>query len=443
MTKKKTTEQFIKESMKVYGEEYDYSEAEYQSAKVKVWIKHIECGYEFAKTPDKHLRGQGCPECAKSKNRTPRKTIQAFIKDARKVHGESYDYSEVDYQGSGVTVLIKHIECGCQFNQTPGNHLSGQGCPECAKSKNRTPLKTMEQFIQDSIGVHGYIYDYSKVDYQGSHVKVLIKHVDCEYEFIQTPGSHLSGVGCPNCYGSYKKTLQQFISDAREIHGDSYDYSKAEYHNAKTKIRIKHMECGKEFIQTPDTHLRERGCPSCAIIIRGLGNKKNLEEFIRNAKKVHGDEYDYNDFTYENCKTKGVIIHRKCKYRFTQTPSNHLLGQGCAKCKSSKGEMIISKYLDDENIEHEIEKRFPNCKNTRELPFDFYVPKWNVCIEYDGEQHYREVKYWGGAEGFKQRKINDAIKDRFCQDTGILLERIKYDEKIEDRMDELFIIYNS
>ena len=182
---------------------------------------------------------------------------QEFIEKAKKIHGDKYDYSKVEYVHSHTKVCIicpKHGE----FWQAPRHHLNGNGCPYCA-GKIRL---TTEEFIRRAKEVHGDKYDYSKVEYVHSHTKVCIicpKHG----EFWQMPLHHLKGGGCPNCVGNKRLTTEEFIRRAKEVHGDKYDYSKVEYVNARIKVCIICPEHG-EFRQTASEHLRGQGCPKCA-----------------------------------------------------------------------------------------------------------------------------------------------------------------------------------
>lgn len=120
---------------------------------------------------------------------------------------------------------------------------------------------TQEEFISKAREVHGDKYDYSKVEYKGNKNKVCI--ICPEHgEFWQLPSSHLKGAGCPNCSGNKKYTTKEFIEKARKIHGDKYDYSKVEYVNSETKVCIICPEHG-EFWQKPARHLMGQGCPNC------------------------------------------------------------------------------------------------------------------------------------------------------------------------------------
>ena len=266
--------------------------------------------------------------------------IEEFIKKAREVHGDKYDYSKVDCKNINVKTCIICPEHG-EFWQTPYRHYNGQGCPECAKIKRGLNRRTtIDEFIRRSKEIHGNKYDYSKVVYEGTDKNVCIicpKHG----EFWQTPNTHLHGHGCPKCgkeIAGQKAsvtealTLEQFIEKARKVHGDKYDYSKVEYKNAHTKVCILCPEHG-EFWQKPGNHLDGNGCPRCVHENINL----TTEEFIEKAKKIHGDKYDYSKVDVKNCKTKVCIIchdldrNGKEIGEFWITPSSHLSGCGCPR----------------------------------------------------------------------------------------------------------------
>lgn len=219
-----------------------------------------------------------------------------------------------------------------------------------------------------------------------------------------------------------KMTTIEFIRKAKKVHGDRYDYSNSNYINNRNIIDILCKEHGA-FQQRPTRHLCGDGCPKCN---GGVGISQN--EFINRAKKLHGDRYDYSKVNYVNSYSKVNII---CNIHgvFIMKPNNHLSGQGCPLCKNkSFGEKQIYKWLIDNSINFETQKKYDKCKNQRELPFDFYLPNQNILIEYDGKQHYIPINYMGGVSEFEYRKQNDKIKTEFAELNKIKLLRISYNE---------------
>jgi hypothetical protein len=154
-------------------------------------------------------------------------------------------------------------------------------------------------------------------------------------------------------------------------------------------------------------------------------SSSNIVEFIQKARKIHGDMYDYSKSVYININTKIIIICPK-HGEFLKRPDAHLSGQGCPSCRISKGEIRVKEFLEKNNIIFVPQFTFHNCKNVKPLPFDFYIPLFNLCIEYDGEQHHVAKTHFGGIEGLNKRQLHDNIKTEFCKLNKIELIRIPH-----------------
>lgn len=207
MPKKLTQEEFIERAKIVHGDKYDYSKVEYINNDTKICVICKKHG-EFLIIPNNHLKGQGCPICGREK-RT--KSKDTFEKEARKIHGDKYDYSKVEYINKQTKVCIICKTCGKEFWQTPSNHLAGRGCRYCFF---RNSTKDRDTFIADAIKIHGNRYDYSKVKYVNAKVKVCI--ICREHgEFWMKPNNHLSDKqGCPHCNSSKgEKAIETFLKD--------------------------------------------------------------------------------------------------------------------------------------------------------------------------------------------------------------------------------------
>lgn len=281
---------------------------------------------------------------------------------------------------------------------------------------------TTKEFIKRSKKKHGNKYNYSLVDYKNSKTKIKII---CKEHgvFEQRPYSHIQGDGCIFCAGTNNKTTKKIVDEFISVHGKKYEYSLVEYKNMKTKIKIICKEHGV-FEQIPHDHLKGFGCASCGKVA-----KLSLEEFKKRASDKHNKVYDYSLVVYKNMHTKVNIICPKHGV-FLQTPHSHLKFSGCPKCKRSKGEKIISWYLTKNNICFEEQKKFPECKKIQMLPFDFYLPNENLCIEFNGIQHYQPSEYTERRYKFSSTTENDIIKQKFCAENNIKLLIIKYTDKI-------------
>jgi hypothetical protein len=225
-------------------------------------------------------------------------------------------------------------------------------------------------------------------------------------------------------------TTEQFIAKAKIIHNDKYDYSLTKFINSKTKVKIICPIHG-EFEQFHDKHLSKKGCSKCGFISRCKLATSNTETFIKKAKTIHGEKYNYSSVIYTGKENKVDII---CKIHevFKQTPHNHLAGNGCPICNESKGETIISNILKDNTINYIPQKRFNECRNILPLPFDFYLPEHNTCIEYQGIQHFEPRSKFGGEKEFVKRVKCDEIKFNFCKNNNIQLLLITYKDNIQD-----------
>jgi hypothetical protein len=339
------TQVFIEKASKIYGDKYDYSKVDYINAKTKVIIICKEHG-DYLQTPNKHLQNRNCQKCGKIKlSNYKNYNTKNFIEKAIKIHGNRYDYSKVEYIKSNEKITVICKEHG-EFKQVASSHLVGYGCKKCKIYKIKF---TTNEFIIESKKIHKEKYDYSLVEYKGckQKIKIICKNHGI---FEQIPKSHLYGMGCRKCGQELtgKKngsSYEEFINRSKEIYEDKYDYSKVKYLNATTKVIIICKEHG-EFTQIPMSHLRKmKGCKKCngRYMI-------NTNEFIIEAKKKHGNKYDYSKVNINRSIDKISII---CKIHgeFEQLPSCHLKGKGCFKCG-----YILSANAKKSNTEKFIEK---------------------------------------------------------------------------------------
>lgn len=258
---------------------------------------------------------------------TKRYDTAYFIERARKVHGNKYRYHKVEYTTTRSHVVIDCPKHG-EFKQTPESHLTGKGCKACGyEQSSATQLSNTDKFIKRAKGVHGDLYDYSKVVYKGALKKVVII---CRLhgEFNQTPSKHYGGQGCLECGRSaLRKTTSQFVAEAKEVHGDKYSYAKSRYIDNTKKMVITCNGCGEDFKQTSQAHLAGKGCPSCN---KGCV-RKTTEQFVAEAIARHGNRYGYQLVDYQSNIKPVKILCKKHGY-FEQAPWSHIKGHGCLKC---------------------------------------------------------------------------------------------------------------
>lgn len=484
---------FIKKAQAVHGNTYDYSQVNYVKMREKVKIGCPYCGNFFYQTPIAHVRGQDCP-CQKGAKTLEKQGLglEEFVRRAQNTHGNLYDYSQVEYKGAKRKVKIFCTRCGTYFWQKPERHMRGNGCPNCAVYMSK------EEFITKAKAVHGDKYDYSETNvYTNEKIKIYCKN--CNRFFYQSKNAHLQGKNCNLCSKNHRYTQEEFIEKVKKIHGNKYDFSETFYKKAEEKVKVFCNECKKYFYTTPSALLQGRGCQKCASTIitweeflkRSIEKHENkyeyikpekfrvqnkikiycksckkffiqnahshmsgkgcivcsgtaqytTEEFIAKSKELFGkNTFDYNNCVYTGMLHKIKLKCNKCNLEFEIYPVNHIHQKhGCPNCKpKSKGEEALKIYLKEKGIKYIMQKKFKNCKAKRLLPFDFYLPDYNTCIEYQGIQHYKSVERFGGDKAFMDLLERDQIKRDFCKKEGIKLIEIKYNQIIEDTLDKIF-----
>ncbi len=371
MTKGLTTGEFVEKAKKIHGDKYTYEKVVYENNSTKVIIT---CGLadhgDFSSTPNSHLAGSGCPKCGKIKNNENRRfTKEKFIAKCKGVHGDTYIYDHVIYEGCHDKVKIECKNHGI-FEQFAYVHLQGCGCPKCC---HKFTDSEKEHFFNKCKKIHNNIYNYEKSIYENALTKMIIicpKHGS----FERTPVSHEKGSGCHECnrvklIERLSSNTEEFILKSNTIHNNKYNYDKVDYeHNAlPITITCELLDHG-DFVMLPRNHLVGHGCPKCGIIKWTKSTTLTLDEFILKSNKVHNNKYIYDAVVYENSYTK-VKIECKIHGIFEQLPPGHTRGLGCNKCA----------HIYDETQK---EIFFNKC---REKHDNYY--KYDISIYIDGNTH--------------------------------------------------------
>lgn len=286
---------------------------------------------------------------------------------------------------------------------------------------------TNEQFLEKARAIHGNKYDYSQTEYYRSHIPVRI--ICPEHGvFLQQPNKHLSGHGCQRCAYRYNYTEEDFVKEAKKVHGDKYDYSQANF----TKVTgIVSLYCPVHglFKQNAGNHLRGFGCPQCGHELVGSNNRMPLNEWKERSTKKHNNKYNYSLIT--EIKNQDSIVKIICPNHgiFMQSAAAHLNGSGCPSCKRSLGEEKIANNLDKNGIEYKQQYKIYNenlfCKNTC-FEVDFFIESKNLVIEYNGIQHYQPIQLFGGEKRFKEQQERDMALRQYCKEHKIKLIEIPY-----------------
>ena len=370
-----------------FGEKFNYEKVNYIKASEDVVIICPIHG-EFINSPTQFLSSKhGCQKCARdNQNIKSKLTTEDFVKRSSIVHSNFYNYEKTEYINSDNKVIITCPIHG-DFEQRPADHLRNHGCPKCKGDKitsfnKNTKKDTLENFINKSNLTHNFKYDYSKVIYVNSRIKVCIICPEHD-EFLQTPSHHISGTGCPLCKPEIDTlNTEIFIQRSNLIHNQLYNYSKVNYLKLDKKVCIICEKHG-EFWQTPSNHIwNKQGCPIC--------NYSKGELLIHNWLKE-------NNIPFK--------------------PQFELITDEIAR---NSNLMIIDFF-----VKYKEQQYF---------------------IEYDGIQHFEYIPHFhkGGVIDFEKQIRRDKVLNEFCElhKDKITLIRFKYDESNEEIINKLNKIIN-
>ena len=339
------------------------------------------------------------------------------------------------YIDSRIPILHKCKIDGHQWKPFPFGVLRGKGCPICRDRKLREQrAKSQEQYEYEVAKIHPFIKVLGT--YINTETAIAHQCLKDRHEWNAKPGNILHGKGCPKCAGNLQLTNEEYVEQLKDVNPNIIALE--EYVNAKTAILHQCLLDGYVWKTSPSCTLQGCSCPKCA------GNtKKTHEEYVLELS-LKASELEVVE-PYINSKTP--ILHR-CKidgYEWKIAPSNVLSGQRCPKCQESNGERRIRCWLDEHDCSYIYQKTFSDCKYKKELPFDFYLPDYNVLIEYDGIQHFEAVDFAGkgdawALEQLKLVQYRDGIKNRYCEHNNIKLLRIPYFKNIEEELEKFLFI---
>lgn len=368
-----------------------------------------------------------------------RLTLEEFVFRSTLVHYCKYTYDSVDWTEATNGRTRVNITCPTHgiFTNTVSGHLhSNNGCQQCS-GKQRL---TLAVFIRKAQTTHGDVYDYSQVEWTDKTTNKSKVTIVCKTHgaFAQVIDSHLNkSSGCAACVGKRPITKSHFLNQAQCIHGELYDYNSVDFCSITNQSKI-NIVCKIHgmFTQTVTNHIHNRaGCMGCSG-----KTQYTFESFSARASHIHNQKYDYSKIIWLptfNAKTK-VNIMCPAHGSFSQQISKHVTDKhGCPQCRLSKGELTIATWLRIHNIQYIPQHKFTDCinpKTSRKLPFDFYLPKYNLCIEFHGKQHYEPNNFFHQTTSqktnakFEESLARDQLKEDYCKYNSIGFLVIPYNQ---------------
>lgn len=442
-----TQEEFEQKVFNIYGDEYSVL-GEYETLKHKVLMRHNTCGHEWYIRPEFLLkRGTRCPNC----NRGPISEERCQERLDKKFNGNI----KIVKFGGGSTKksILLDKRCNHSFETSINSLLRdnlniNQHCPICKKNKAYALKQKQEDNKNNRIS-----NARKKIESKNKHYVIswdndtslsgILTCNKCNYKI------HLNQITqrnvltkCSKC--TKKSTFPKCTNDTSLQEAFDYvfkdEYKILEkYEGAKFYMSVKHCTCNTIFKKRVNNMLTllkqgKHPCTKC-------GNKKSIRKTNQEIQKDLDDKFGKDEWIligdYINSDTYVTIKH-KCGYEYkilvkTLKEKNEI--SRCPSCSSlseSNGERKIKQILESNNINFIHQYINHKCKYKQPLRFDFAIFTNNKdishMIEFDGQQHFKSVDMFGGDKYLEEVTIRDKIKDKFCEQNGIKMIRIGYNQ---------------
>lgn len=382
--------------------------------------------------------------------------------------GDHFDFSiaEKEYKNFATPITFICLYHG-PFIKTPRQFLD-YGCKQCSIEK-RVEKKTehwkhkfeekykdnpykinFSEFVapirnDDDCVITIYCEKHGKQEVLFSHLRqpgVTFACPECNKEYLEEKFGPSYNFGKRDKEVSVKKSFESFLRRAKEIHGDKYDYSLVPltYKNLHSKIQIICPKHGAYWCYAVDhlvgSHTTGSGCPNCGNEQKAIKRRISFDEFVARARKVHGDKYDYSivEKEFEEAKINNQtiqIITIKCKtcgQIFKQNKGLHMDGRGCPFCEASSKEQLLHDFLESIGVKYLFQATFSGMQYKQKLSVDFYLPEYDVVIEYNGKQHYQ---VWKSKRELELCKTRDFIKKKFLENHNIQVVKYSFKEGVQ------------
>ena len=370
----------------------------------------------------------------------PKSYTQKEIKQLLKEHG-----CELLSEYINTTSDIK-VKCNCgnifYKKLKIMNKIGLYMCNNCIKKRLIEKQITPYDEIKEKVEKIGYILLTSKDDYTKASDKCRLK-CDKGHEYSQIPLDLFKGHKCKICATEEVMNKLRLSFEDVKANVDEYGFImlSTEYKGINSPIKVKCKKCGHIFYPLLSNLKKGSGCPKCYDRIRSKHMIIPYNERLKYVRSFGFDilttEEDYIDGSHN------VDILCDEGHVYSSKLHDFYMGNRCPRCKKSKGEVKISKVLDDLNIIYMEQYKFDDCRFYNHLPFDFYLPEYNILIEYDGKQHFILNSFGKDMWHFVDIKIRDTVKNVYCENNNIELIRIPYwefndiENILKDRINKL------
>lgn len=298
-----------------------------------------------------------------------------------------------------------------------------------------TKKLTNEEFLKRFYSKYGNDYRVVGI-YVNSSTPIELIHIKCGNSIFPRPNDLFNNkYYCNECrkrklYNkdsnkSFNDKIKKLSNDRINLVGDYKGYK--EY----VTIHCNKHDIDYKSIASNVTRKGRLTCPMCVSELKHTSQKKSNNKFKEQLKEFHGNNIVALE-PYVNTHTKIMFKCTICGNTFKSEPNSVIRISGCPYCKQYKGELEISNYLTTLGIEYEPQKRFLELKDKRQLSYDFYLPKYRLLIEYNGEQHYKPIDFFGGVTSYNRQVKHDLIKSKYAKENNYNLLSIRYTNKADE-----------
>lgn len=333
----KTDEQFKQEVQDLVGNEYTFLD-HYLGALTKIRVKHNRCNHVYSVEPNAFLHGGRCPYCAKEARK---KTNTQFKQEVHDLVGNDYVFLD-NYVNNYTKLKVKHNKCGNTYEVQPNNFIHGKRCPYCKGNAK----KTDEEFKQEVYRLVGDEYTFLD-SYICSQTKIRVRHNKCGNTYKVIPNNFLKGIRCPYCFGTPRKTDEEFKQEVYDLVGNDYTFLDP-YANAESKIKVKHNKCGNIYKVTPNHFFSGYRCPYCnspkgELIIDKILKSLNISY---EPQKTFDDLKDKSYLSYDfYIPDQNILIEYQGKQHYE--PINYFGGEATFKVQQQH-DQIKSDYAKEQ-----------------------------------------------------------------------------------------------
>lgn len=399
-------------------EGYTLIQGEYINTNTEVTIQRNKCGHEPFKITPKYFRREHFDESKYGRCQQCRQELKdnRFKKELKeKTCGEFM--LKGHYYGRHDKSYFIHSSCQRDFSVTPTMLFRYQRCEHCEYDKM---IEEFKNHLKDRYGDQFKVLD----TYKTGDKSVDIECTKCgTIAPRKIDGIKHRKLGCRGKGCAATKTAQEFQEELDNLYNSEYRVIK--FYGTTHKTTVEH-KCGYKREIMPQSITNQRiNCPRCS---NGMTFWTH-DTYTEKIRDLGNDEYELLS-EFKGTAKYIVMKHKTCGHVWDVIAASFLVGNRCPQCMNGKSHdsIKINSILSKTNLFYLKEYTMENCRNIRLLPFDFAIikDKQLVLIEYDGEQHFESVEFWGGDEGLKITQQRDQLKNKYCVDNNIPLIRIPY-----------------